>query len=164
MHIRNETSGSLVAPGDTKLYDKVWQQKLQCRQLNFVQRSNEKISIIEIYVDDLIIAYSSSEDTKSISTFLNESFSVKELGKLHNCMGVKIDRDRPNGQMFLSQKAYMWNVERLVEKLGLTDCKPCYTQSRMVVFTNPMRHVASSIHIVRRLGRPCILCCAPGLV
>jgi hypothetical protein len=47
---------------------------------------------------------------------------------------VKIDRDRANGQMFLSQKAY---VERLVTKIGLTDCKPCYTPSSMEVGTKP---------------------------
>jgi hypothetical protein len=49
-----------------------------------------------------------------------------------------IDRDRPNGQMFLSQKAY---VERLVEKFELTAywimCNRCYTPSSMEVMTKP---------------------------
>jgi hypothetical protein len=93
-----------------------------------------KISIIGIYVDDLIIACSSSEEVKSIIAFLKESFRIKELGNLQYCLGVKIDRDRPNGQMFLSQKAY---VERLVEKFGITDCKPCYAPSSMEVLTKP---------------------------
>ncbi len=72
----------------------------------------EKISIIGIYVDDLIIACSSSEEVKPIIAFLKESFSIKVLGNLQYCLCVKIDSDRPHGQMFMSQKAY---VERLVE-------------------------------------------------
>ncbi len=87
-----------------------------------------KISISGIYVDDLIIACSPSEEVKSIISFLKESFSIRELRNLKYCMGVKIDRT--NNQMFLSQKAY---VEWLVDKFGLTDCKPCYTPSSMEV-------------------------------
>jgi hypothetical protein len=100
----------------------------------FIKEAMGKISIIGIYVDDLIIACSSSDEVKSIIAFLKKSFSIKELGNLQYCLGVKVDRDRPNGQMFLSQKAY---VERLVEKFGLTDCKPCYTPSSMEVLTKP---------------------------
>jgi hypothetical protein len=100
----------------------------------FIKEAYGKVSIIGIYVDDLIIACSSSQEVQSIIAFLKESFSIKELGNLQYCLGVKIDRDRPNGQMLLSQKAY---VERLVEKFGLTDCKPCYTPYSMEVLTKP---------------------------
>jgi hypothetical protein len=114
-----------------------------------------KISIIGMYVDDLIIACCSSKKVKSIIIFLKESFSIKELGNLLYIPGVKIDRDRPNDQMFLSQKAY---VERLVEKFGLTDCKPCYTPSSMEDLTKPdeachLKYFGSLMYLMLR-SRP----------
>ncbi len=79
------------------------------------QKTIVKISDTGIYVDDLIIAWSTSDEVKSNNTFLEKSFSIKEPGKLVYCLGVKIHRDRPNDQMFLGQKAF---VERLLEKSG----------------------------------------------
>jgi hypothetical protein len=65
---------------------------------------------------------------KSILDFLKNDFSIKEMGDLHYYLGVKVDRIRSQKQLFLSQTAY---VERVVEKFGLSDCKPCYTPAEV---------------------------------
>jgi hypothetical protein len=58
------------------------------------------ISVSAIFVDDLIIACKSSIEMKSIIAFLKRSFSIKELGNVQYCLGVKIERDRNKKQMF----------------------------------------------------------------
>jgi hypothetical protein len=50
----------------------------------FIKEAMGKISIIGIYVDDLILACSSYQEVKSIIVFLKESFSIKELLALTN--------------------------------------------------------------------------------
>jgi hypothetical protein len=67
----------------------------------FIKKESGKISMIRIYADDLIIACCFSEEAKAIITFLKESFSSRNL---QYCLCMKIDRVRPNGQMFLSHK------------------------------------------------------------
>jgi hypothetical protein len=130
----------------TKQAARQWYLKIQsCMEMNgfvgceadkcvFMKEDKGMISVIAIYVDDLIIACKSSIEMKSIIAFLKRSFSIKELGNVQYCLGVKIERDRNKKQMFLSQRAY---IEQLVEKFGLSDCKPCYTPASLDPLRKP---------------------------
>ncbi|MEY3835258.1 MAG: hypothetical protein RI989_686 [Bacteroidota bacterium] len=130
----------------TKQAARQWYLKIQsCMEMNgfvgceadkcvFMKEDKGMISVIAIYVDDLIIACKSSIEMKSIIAFLKRSFSIKELGNVQYCLGVKIERDRNKKQMFLSQRAY---IEQLVEKFGLSDCKPCYTPASLDPLIKP---------------------------
>ena len=126
----------------------------------FIKEAKGKISVIAIYVDDLIIACKSLDDMKSIIAFLKQSFSIKELGNVQYCLGVKVERDRTKKQMFLSQKAY---IEQLVEKFGLSDCKPCYTPASLDPWTRfevanrinyPYREAIGSLMYLMLCTRP----------
>ncbi len=90
----------------------------------YIRRIEDELSIIALYVDDLIIASSTMDGVKKIVNFLKCDFSIKELGELHYCLGIKVERNRKEKKLFLSQKGY---IEQVVERFGLSDCKPCYT-------------------------------------
>ncbi len=69
----------------------------------FMKEDKGMISAIAIYVDDLIIACKSSIRMKSIIAFLKRSFSIKELGNVQYCLGVKIELDRNKNRCFKSK-------------------------------------------------------------
>ncbi len=55
---------------------------------------------------------------------LQERFEMKDLGEIHHCLGVQVERDKDNKQMKLHQAQYLTN---LLEKFGMQDCKPAAT-------------------------------------
>ena len=57
----------------------------------FVKREVEDLSIIAVYVDDLIVITSTPELMKNIKEDLAARFRMKDLGKLHHCLGMTID-------------------------------------------------------------------------
>ena len=50
------------------------------------------VTIVDIYVDDLIIITKTPEKMK-IKESLAEHFKMKDLGKLHYCLGISIQHD-----------------------------------------------------------------------
>ena len=90
----------------------------------YIRITKMEFSIVALYVDDVFIASRTMDGVKSILEFLKRDYSIKEMGDLHYYLGIKIERNRANKQMFLSQKSY---VGQVVSKFGLSDCKPCHT-------------------------------------
>lgn len=86
-------------------------------------KENIKIYIL-LYVDDLIIATNSKVKMKEIKEKLNKNFDMKNLGQLHQFVGINIVITE-NG-MFLNQKHYL---ERVLHKFNMENCKetksPC---------------------------------------
>ena len=81
-----------------------------------------------LYVDDIILTASSSEVLRQIISALQHEFSMKDLGKLHHFLGMKVQHR--DGCMFLSQQQYMMET---LDRAGMAECKPCSTP----VDTNP---------------------------
>ena len=102
----------------------------ECKTDNCVYTRIEKyeFSIVALYVDDVFITSRTMDGVKSILEMLKQDYSIKEMGDLHYYLGIKIERNRFNKQMFLSQKSY---VDQVVNKFGLSDCKPCYTPAEV---------------------------------
>uniref|UniRef100_A0A0K8T1E2 Reverse transcriptase Ty1/copia-type domain-containing protein n=2 Tax=Lygus hesperus TaxID=30085 RepID=A0A0K8T1E2_LYGHE len=75
-----------------------------------------------IYVDDLIIASNDNNVLNHVKHELQLEFNMKDLGSLHNFLGIKIERNS-NG-MILSQKTY---INRILARFGMADCKPTKT-------------------------------------
>ena len=49
---------------------------------------------------------------------------MKDLGELHFCLGIRIQRNRGERSIMLSQTSYIDNV---LARFGMTDCKPAAT-------------------------------------
>lgn len=87
----------------------------------FTWRKEDKMAFLMLYVDDMITASNCPEKLKEISSHFRESFEIKELGEPENFLGLKIERDRENRVMTITQPEY---TEKMLEKFNMKDCKP----------------------------------------
>lgn len=96
----------------------------------FFKYHYDKITILVVYVDDIVIT---CDDDKGIICFkraLARSFEVKDLGYLHYFLGMEVAYGAQG--IYLSQRKY---VIDLLTETGLLNCKPRTTQlSRIIVF------------------------------
>ena len=91
----------------------------------FIRLDTEKrLQIIAVYVDDLILIAETVEEMQQIKKCLSGHFKMKDMGKLHYCLGVNIDLNVNSQRLLLSQKQYL---SKLLEKYRLTEAKPVST-------------------------------------
>lgn len=81
----------------------------------FVYHTNGKTIILLLYVDDIILTGSDSDQIQQLIKDLSLQFSMKDLGSLHYFLGIQVE-STPNG-LFLHQKKICrgnsvssWNV------------------------------------------------------
>ena len=86
--------------------------------------SDDDFSIIGVYVDDFVVAAKNPEKIEQVKTALSQQFDVKDLGELHNFLGVKIDQDRKRGTIWIGQPAF---AESILEKHGMSEAKSVKT-------------------------------------
>lgn len=79
-----------------------WANKLthELLEQGFVQSKNDysmftlktatDITILDVYVDDIIVTGSSFQQIQSIKIHLHDTFSIKDLGILHYFLGIEI--------------------------------------------------------------------------
>ena len=89
--------------------------------------------IIGVYVDDLIVTGSRSEDVKNFKNQMKEVFEMSDLGSLSTYLGIEINQ-RPECTC-MSQKGYTCYI---LEKRGLLNCHPSQTplEARSKFFNN----------------------------
>ncbi len=83
----------------------------------FVQTEEGDLTIVAVYVDDLIILTKTPEKMKEVKQSLEGRFKMKDLGKLHYCLGISIDHDEDGKCIRMHQKQY---IQAMLEKFGLT--------------------------------------------
>jgi transposase InsO family protein len=86
----------------------------------YVKRSKECVIIIGLYVDDLVLISNSLSQLKATKHHLSKQFEMKDLGEARFILGIKIDRDRANRKLTISQTEYIRSV---VDKYGMTDSR-----------------------------------------
>jgi transposase InsO family protein len=89
----------------------------------YVKGDDKDVIMIALYVDDLIIASNSEKLMKETKRNLFDRFEMKDLGRLHYCLGIEIVW-RNNGTCMFNQSKYIGNV---LERFGMNDCKPVST-------------------------------------
>ena len=52
-----------------------------------------EVIIVALYVDDLITITKTPEKMAEIKSNLSSKFKMKDLGKLHHCLGMTIEHD-----------------------------------------------------------------------
>lgn len=57
----------------------------------FTKRAENSITIIAIYVDDIILTGNTIQEINNIKAHLNSVFSIKDLGKLHFFLGMEVN-------------------------------------------------------------------------
>ncbi|KAK3033756.1 hypothetical protein RJ639_034198 [Escallonia herrerae] len=69
-----------------------------------------------LYVDDLLIAAKLMSDVNGLKEQLKREFEMKDLGVAKRILGMEIQRDRPAGILYLSQKKY---IKRVLQHFGM---------------------------------------------
>ena len=72
-----------------------------------------------VYVDDIIVASSSSQATSSLVRDLGIHFAIKDLGDLHFFLGIEVKKVQEG--LVLTQEKYATD---LLKKAGMHMCKP----------------------------------------
>jgi hypothetical protein len=75
-----------------------------------------------IYVDDIIVTGSSKEAIDALLCDLKQDFALKDLGDLHNFLGVEVRKDTEG--IVLSQEKYARDV---LTRVGMMNCKALAT-------------------------------------
>ena len=80
--------------------------------------------IIAVCVDDMLLAGKSDRRMTEVKQALCKQFKMKDMGKLHYFLGVKVIPKPETGQLWFGQSAYMKDV---LEKFGMDNSKPVST-------------------------------------
>ncbi|KAL8146639.1 hypothetical protein AgCh_004391 [Apium graveolens] len=85
----------------------------------FVKRKGEKVTVLIVYVDDIVIIGNDTCEIADIKRRLASEFEMKDLGKLRYFLGIEVSRS-PGG-IFLSQRMYTLD---LLNETGMLGCRP----------------------------------------
>ena len=88
----------------------------------FIRRVNDQLAIVAVHVDDLILLTETEQEMVELKASLAARFKMKDMGKLHYCLGVNIKT--MDGVLQMSQEQY---INKILHKYKLQDCKPVST-------------------------------------
>ena len=80
------------------------------------------MTILIVYVDDIIITGSDLKDIEDLKSSLHNHFKLKDLGKLKYFLGIEVAQS--NTGIVISQRKYVLDI---LEETGMLDCKPVET-------------------------------------
>ena len=86
----------------------------------FYKHRGSRITILAVYVDDIVITGDDVDEIKKLKESLGEAFEVKDLGPLRYFLGIEIVRSSKG--IILSQRKYVLD---LLAETGLLGCRPC---------------------------------------
>ena len=86
----------------------------------FYKHKGSFITIMAVYVDDIIITGDDVEEIKFLKESLGKAFEVKDLGPLRYFLGIEIVRSQKG--IVLSQRKYVLD---LLAETGMLGCRPC---------------------------------------
>jgi hypothetical protein len=77
-----------------------------------------KVVLILVFVDDILITGSDSEGIKNLISHLSERFEVQNLGFPTRFLGIQIEK-RENNSLFIHQEEY---IEKVIKLLNMSGC------------------------------------------
>lgn len=94
----------------------------------FEKKDGDSITIVTLYVDDFFIFSNNQQEMSFLKHKLGEQFKIKDLGRARNILGMKLDFDRKNNVITVSQEEY---IDKLLVKFKMEECKPVKTPIEM---------------------------------
>lgn len=141
--------------------------KIKFKQLEtdpcvYIRNENNSKVIICLYVDDLLIAGSSSTEVQTVSRILQEEFQMSKSETLKEFLGIHIEKTE--NEMRLDQTAY---IEKMLKRFGMEDANPSDTPmdakstssdfATGTEFKGPYRELVGSLLYLAMTSRPDIL-------
>ena len=90
----------------------------------YIRKNKESTLIVAVYVDDRIVTTDQIEAFEKLKDDLSREFKMKDLGRLHHCLGIEFEQDVNTNAVFMFQRKYIGDVLR---KFGMQDSKPVST-------------------------------------
>ena len=84
----------------------------------------ERIILIALYVDDLLIASNDINLLEMEKRNLSKRFEMVDEGEVHFILGMQVKRNRKEGLLSISQQAFLSST---LKRFGMEDCKPVAT-------------------------------------
>ena len=91
-------------------------QQSKCDYSLFINKSSSNITIIAVYVDDILITGSDTSEVNFVKSQLDALFGIKDLGSLHYFLGLELAYLKDG--IFLSQKKFTYE---LLQLSGISD-------------------------------------------
>ncbi|KAK2435686.1 hypothetical protein QL285_020729 [Trifolium repens] len=85
----------------------------------YLKVSGSKVIILVLYVDDILLATNDLGLLHETKKFLSNNFEMKDMGEASYVIGIEIFRDRSQGVLGLSQKAY---INKILERFRMDKC------------------------------------------
>src|SRR5680860_788669 len=82
--------------------------------------SGSSVAFLILYVDDILLIGNDVTLLENVKSYLNKSFSMKDLGEAAYILGIKIYRDRSKRLIGLSQSTYL---DKVLKKFRMDDSK-----------------------------------------
>lgn len=102
----------------------------------FFKRTRTLISIVDVYVDDILLTGDNIVELSDLKIFLHSEFKMKDLGPLHYFLGMKILREQ-KGQI-VTQRKFTINLLHEFDYFKLPSVSsPLDPSSKLVVDSGP---------------------------
>jgi hypothetical protein len=82
----------------------------------FIRKVNDQLAIVAVHVDDLILLTETEQEMIDLKASLAACFKMKDMCKLHYCLGVNIKT--MDGVLQMSQEQY---IHKILHKYKLQD-------------------------------------------
>lgn len=99
-------------------------QKSKYEPCVYIKRNDSIYTIVTLYVDDFFIFSNDVQETEFLKAELDSRFSIKDLGSIKECLGMKVDFDKDKGILTLSQTSY---IDQLLKQFNMSECKVAKT-------------------------------------
>jgi hypothetical protein len=113
----------------------------------FVQEKGSTLTIVLIYVDDIIITGNNDSAIQDIKLFLQKQFHIKDLGKLKYFLGLEVARSKAG--IVISQRKYTLEI---IDDVGFLGAKPVdFPMEQNLRLTNDQGEILNDASHYRRL-------------
>ena len=85
----------------------------------YKKQVGDKIIIVVVWVDDLVIASDSMKLMEEFKTSMKSQFRMKDLGAITSFLGI--DFKQSQGEIKINQSRF---ILKILQRFGMTDCKP----------------------------------------
>ena len=97
-------------------------KRSEADQCVYIQNCNGKTRIVAVYVDDMIIMTDTDDDMSEIKRKFEEKFKMKDMGELHYCLGITVQRGDNSLQLY--QKYYL---QKVLARFGMLEANAVST-------------------------------------
>ncbi|PRQ27705.1 putative linoleate 9S-lipoxygenase [Rosa chinensis] len=115
----------------------------------FLKNQKGKVTVLIIYVDDMVVTGNDLEEIKKLQSALSVEFEMKDLGSLKYFLGIEVARGKDC--IMLSQRKYVLD---LLAETGMLDCQPADTpieQNHRLAEYPDQTHMEAVVRILRYL-------------